>query len=605
MRQTRLSILAFLATSALTVPAAAQEASVTAFPVRQYQDENGVDLLAGIYTTPSPTVRIGDPGMGLTYVREVRGGTFRDTAMWNVVISGSTYTVAMGSRSKVFTCTAGICTPNEQNGSSLTYVPGSLTFTAADGTVATFLMGQVDFGNARGNVVTSVVYPSGRSLTFHYKTGGYPDTHGSDRLGRRLQAVTTNAGYHMHFRYASDIVTNLSTAMTWSRIINVKGLNSAVDSCLPTANSCPETGRPEMNIASTSSTVWDYTDAESRLTKYTLSGNLVTAVRLPGSLSNNVAVSYTSGKVTSVTNRGVTTGYAYADASGVRTVTVTRPGGSTRVLTFDIARSLLLTDTNEVGKTRGYQYDSNNRVTRLTQPEGNYTQLTYDGRGNVTEVRAVAKSGSGVADVVETASFDSSCANIKTCNRPNSATDARGNTTDFTYDSAHGGLLTATAPAAMGGANRPQTRVSYSRLGANGASSASGIYVQTGNSTCQTGTSPSCVGTSDEVKGVITYGYGLQPLSISSGAGDNSLTVTNAMTYDVVGNLLTVDGPLSGTADTTRRRWNLNREQVGMVGPDPDGGGSRKHLATKTTYASTGLVSKVEFGTVNSQSDPD
>jgi len=76
------------------------------------------------------------------------------------------------------------------------------------------------------------------------------------------------------------------------------------------------------------------------------------------------------------------------------------------------------------------------------------------------------------------------------------------------------------------------------------------------------------------------------------------------MTYDALGNLLTVDGPLSGTDDTTRYRYNGARQVVGVVGPDPDGGGSLHHRAVRATYTD-GLPTKVEQGNVNSQSDGD
>ena len=42
------------------------------------------------------------------------------------------------------------------------------------------------------------------------------------------------------------------------------------------------------------------------------------------------------------------------------------------------------------------------------------------------------------------------------------------------------------------------------------------------------------------------------PASTSSGNGAGTLTATNAMTYDSAGNLITVDGPLAGTAERFR-----------------------------------------------------
>jgi hypothetical protein len=112
----------------------------------------------------------------------------------------------------------------------------------------------------------------------------------------------------------------------------------------------------------------------------------------------------------------------------------------------------------------------------------------------------------------------------------------------------------------------------------NGAGSivASGeaVYKLTDISQCQTGSS--CSGTSDEVKATIDYGpqttgtgNNLLPVSTTTKAGDNSLSATTAITYDDIGNMLTVDGPLSGTADTTRYRYDAGRRLIGAAGPDP------------------------------------
>ena len=76
------------------------------------------------------------------------------------------------------------------------------------------------------------------------------------------------------------------------------------------------------------------------------------------------------------------------------------------------------------------------------------------------------------------------------------------------------------------------------------------------------------------------------------------------MTYDGLGNLLTVDGPLSGTVDTARMRYDAGRRVVGTVSPDPDGSGALKHRAVRNTYTN-GLLTEAEQGNVNSQSDSD
>ncbi len=84
------------------------------------------------------------------------------------------------------------------------------------------------------------------------------------------------------------------------------------------------------------------------------------------------------------------------------------------------------------------------------------------------------------------------------------------------------------------------------------------------------------------------------PVSVASGSGSGSLTTTSAFTWDTVGNRLTIDGPLSGTADTTRTRYDLDREVIGVVGPDPDGAGSLKNRAVRLTYNADAQVTKTE-----------
>ncbi|HYI40563.1 MAG TPA: RHS repeat-associated core domain-containing protein [Allosphingosinicella sp.] len=580
-------------------PAVAQEASVIAFPVRQFADENGVDLLSGVFTAYTPGVAIGSPNTGLAYVRAIRAGAYRDTMMGTIDISGSSYTVDMGGRSETFTLSGGTYIPAEQNGSTLSGSGSTYFYRRADGTTATFNALTRNFGNAKGIIVTSLVYPSGRSLTFHY-TEAIIETL-VRKTGRRLQSVTTNAGYHLKFSYASDVAT-APLGGDWTKLANVKGLNAAIDACDVLAFSCPQTGRPQLSVPTVTTGMLNYVDSEGRTTGYTVAGGLVTAIRFPGSASDDAAVAYTAGRVSSVTSRGITTTYAYADLSGVRTVTVTRPGTPPRIVTFDIAKSVMLSDQNEVGQATAYEYDSSNRPSKIVLPDDNYIALAYDARGNVTETRVVAKPGTGLADIVDTAEYDASCTVAVKCNKPNKTIDARGNATLLTYDPTHGGLLTVTAPAV--GGTSPQTRITYDRLDSTGAASASGIFVPTATSACQT--TGACAGGADEVKTSIAYGQGLLPSSVSTGSGDGALTASSAMTYDPAGNLLTLDGPLSGPADTVRYRYNANRELIATVSADPDGAGPLEPRATRTAIDPvTGLATKTERGTVDSQSDSD
>ncbi|MDH4742519.1 hypothetical protein OMP43_00650 [Sphingomonas sp. CBMAI 2297] len=322
---------------------------------------------------------------------------------------------------------------------------------------------------------------------------------------------------------------------------------------------------------------------------------------------------YNAGRVASITTADGTTTYSSSDAGNVRTVTVTDPLSHATTHTFDIALQRMTGKTDALSHTTSWQYDSSGRITRVTQPEGNYLQLTYDARGNVTEKRMVAKSGSGVADIVTSASYPATCVDV-TCNEPTTTTDERGNVTDYTYDTTHGGVLTVTAPAPTTGATRPQTRYTYTSLqayfnkGSGIVASGEPVYRLTSVSQCQTGAT--CTGTADEVKTIIDYGPqvagpgdNLLPVSVTTKAGDSSLSATTTTGYDNVGNAITVDGPLSGTVDTTRYRFDAARQLVGVTSPDPDGAGARKPRAVRNTYDDKGRVTLVETGTVTDQSD--
>jgi YD repeat-containing protein len=210
-------------------------------------------------------------------------------------------------------------------------------------------------------------------------------------------------------------------------------------------------------------TFYDVTDQMGRVTKYRTGGGTF-GITLPGSTSEDMTFTYLSGRVSAIATPAGVTQYASSDAGGVRTVTVTDPLSHATTYTFDIASQRMTSVMDANNHTTSAQYDSNGRLTRVTKPEGNYIQVTYDARGNVTESRMVAKAGSSLSDIVTTAGYDTTCTNPKTCNQPNWTRDAKLNQTDYTYDATHGGVLTITSPAPSVGVVRPQTRYSYTSL---------------------------------------------------------------------------------------------------------------------------------------------
>ncbi len=285
------------------------------------------------------------------------------------------------------------------------------------------------------------------------------------------------------------------------------------------------------------------------------------------------------GRVASVSDDFGT--WQYSWDYGGNYLDVTDPVGNLTQFYSDQQCAVPLRRTNGAGRVTNYTYATGCRLETVTFPEGNVARYTYDTRGNVTETRMVSKTPGTPPDIVTSALYPGTCTNLKTCNLPTWTRDAKGNQTDYTYDPAHGGLLTVTLPPAVAGGVRPQTRYSYGTYQAYYKNSAGSIvasgqnqYLLTGVSVCQT--TASCVGAADEARTSIAYGpqvagtaNNLLPVSTTSGSGDGALSATSTFTYDTVGNRLTVDGPLSGAAGRLARDMMRPEGWSALLGRTP------------------------------------
>jgi YD repeat-containing protein len=359
------------------------------------------------------------------------------------------------------------------------------------------------------------------------------------------------------------------------------------NSAVPCDSSCPSIAYP------TPPATYTFSDALSR--QWTVTGS---SIKRPGEASPSTVATFTGGVVSSVVRDGVTTTYSRSVAGNVSTMVVTDPLGHSKTITGDIALHRIKSVQDELGHTTSYLYDTFGRLTRITLPEGNYVEYSYDGRGNILTTTVTPKSGSGLLPISASATYPSTCTNQKTCNQPTSTTDPKGNVTDYTYNGTHGGVVTATRPPPALGLTRPETRYSYTSI-----ASASGdpVYQLTGVSACQTGSG--CTGLADETKATIAYNPNLLPVSITRANGTGTLSVTDSSTYDPAGNMVTQDGPLS-TADITRYRYDADRELTGVMHPDPDGTGPLNIRAVQLTYRPDGQVSKQELGTITGTTSP-
>ncbi len=588
----------------------------------QAVDSNGVNLVTGAFHfSRGADVSIGPSGpQGLAYGTLTTGkhidnwiGTLNTVpGGWGVII-GALSDVMLSSNSKLGT------------GATLLFGTGTYTYRTKGGVEFLFdaSIKSSYYWPAAHARLTEIKYPGGELVKLHYKTLTYNGLPIS-----RVQSVTNNSGYQLKIEYASNDDSNNfqqgGTVDNWQKIVTVTAINNTVDYCDPLADACAgltvswpfatygiNGSAPSPNRAMTDALgyTWTYVfDAQNR----------ISGIWTPGATANTVTVTYqpVTGLVSSVTGAAGAVTYGYGDSSTTRTTTSTSAAGAT-VAIVDLNTMRAMSIRDPLNRTTTYQYDVSGRPFRVFAPEGNYTQYTYDVRDNATETRIVSKTPGVPADIVSTASYDTSCTNPVTCNKPNYIVDPKGNRTDFTYDTIHGGMLTATLPAPVAGGIRPQVRSTYSPLHAwyknasgSTAQAATPIYLLTATSTCAT--SASCAGTADESRTTITYGApgaanNLLPNSTSSGSGDFVLVSISQVSYDAIGNALTVDGPLAGSSDMARIRYDSGRRAVGAVGADPDGGGPRKHAASRTTYAinASGSVVTSETGTVNSQSDAD
>lgn len=642
-RARRAFLCATILAAAASSPALAQLAPPA--PVRQTVDKNGVDLFRGTMNVDAPALTIGRQDNGLSYYKLSRGGNvISDNVIATLSQSGSIMTVRLGGVSDTFTVggtsSAPTFTSTEGKGATLTLSSNIYTYRRRDGTVVLFdknLFRETSTYSNAGRA-TQITDPSGARLTFAYEFISYcarpmtgadgEDYCAGETKEYRIANVRNSYGYRLNLGYGYDFTSDPNNPYTqpdfaaYAKVTAVSAENLAVAS--PTVRSQTFTDGSD-----TSGAFLDIKDPMDRVTRLRYNANGVTGIGLPGSTAEDVTITYASGRVSAVTTQAGTTTYSSTDASGVRTVSVDGPlagPADTTIYKFSIAKERLTELTDATSRTTRAEYDASGRATRVTQPESNYVEYKYDARGNIIEQRQVGKNGPGADDIVTMANYDLTCSNAVTCNQPNWTKDAKGNQTDYTYDPVHGGVLTVTSPAPASGGTRPQIRYSYTSRRAyfkdtSGSIVASGepVFKLTGTSSCQTGdedsatAAASCIGTADEVKATVSYGpqttgvgNNLLPVSASRGNGAGTLTATSAVTYDDVGNLLTVDGPLAGTADTTRNWYNANREQVGVVGPDPDGTGAPlKNRAQRITIDERGLSTKVEIGTTAGQTAAD
>jgi RHS repeat-associated protein len=582
------------AASLLAIAAGAAHGQVLTQPAPVYQhiDGNSVDLSTGALAFSRTDLSIGSGPGALTHTLSFYGtGWSSNYSAQALTGFYPTVYVTVGTATMAFVTSDGVNYADSQGlGNLLTYnsTIGMYTLKSRTGHTAYF--------TGSGYPLVGDLGPAGESLSYSYNSlqqGG--NTYSI------LSSVSSNAGYEIIFS------GNPSTYPAALLPTHVYGFNSVL--CPPPGTGCTASATASYTLSGAGNLA-TATDSAGRVTHYTYDGsNRITQIQTPAGVVATITYVGTGTQVASISNGAGTWTYSYSTVGSTMTTTVKDPNGNQRVVTVNTTNKLIASDQDALGHATSYQYDTYNRVTKITYPEGDNVNYTYDHiggptRGDVVQTTYLPKSGSG--SITTWANFDDACTYPVKCNQPNSTIDVNGSSatdtahkTDYTYDTTYGSLLTVTSPPATTGAVRPQTRYGYTVT--------SSVNLLTTVSTCQTQTT--CAGTSDEVKTTISYptagsSNGLLPTSetVASGA-TGGVSATTSQTYDGIGNVLTVTGPL-GSSQTTRYRYDGARQLVGVVAASPSEGGLA-NLAERITYNGDGNVTNDEKGTAASQSDAD
>jgi RHS repeat-associated protein len=607
-------------------------------PIRPSVDTNGVELVSGRMQHSRTDVVIGQPGAGgLTYggpymlgqpdrqflgtVSTVQYGTVR-----------TVYTVAVEDYAETFEKLNGSSTITslEGKGSSLEETSTTFTYRSEDGIVAVFSKSLTYVRHAAAAHITSLTLPEGEIRTFHYVTAPYcVNTGCTSTVNRtRLQSVTNSRGYQIKLLYqlnASQIPVNQEPY--FFLLVGAIGVNMAVDYCAPAASAC--TGLTQTwpsvtyNHGALLLTVLDVNGTMSH--EYTnqapIGGSPSLSVRLRGDSSPSLVYTFDPQAsyllVRSVNRNGRIWSYTYGSTSAELTTVVTDPESRQSTYVFDATTRAIKSYTNTAGEVTTYINDAKGRPTTVTLPSLETITYLYDTRGNITERRHTSYP-TGLPDLVWTAGFDENCpaASAKKCNKPNWTRDPAGNETTYTYSTTHGQMLTRTRPAPVSGGIQPVTTYTYTAYqsfykNSSGTivGSGSDVYYMTRIAECRT-TSGCSVGSSDNI--ITDIGYGSAgvannrlPVQTTFRNGPGSLLATTTTTYDNVGNVTAVDGPLDGTVDRVVTQYDSLRRVIGNVGPDPDNVGSRLNIGIRTTYNLRGLPETVEAGNLPGQADSD
>ncbi|MDZ4153961.1 DUF6531 domain-containing protein, partial [Methylicorpusculum sp.] len=233
------------------------------------------------------------------------------------------------------------------------------------------------------------------------------------------------------------------------------------------------------------------------------------------------------------------------------------PLGGSKVSYYD-SFGKVLKSINPLGKVVTNTYDGQERLTKSVLPEGNFVTYTYDDATcggttkrcthNVKTETRVAKSGSGLANLLTSYTYESAFNNLA------SVTDPKGLVTSYTY-TAQGLPFTVTRPVDAAGV-APVTTYAYTSYTPAGYTA---FYLPTAVTEKTTAT--------NSVTNTTAYNTTNKyvPQTVIADAGTGKLNLTSTYTYDAVGNLTQVNGPRTDVTDTVATAYDNQRRPTQLT----------------------------------------
>jgi len=587
----------------VSVPLRAQDVPTSIAPLTVEMDPNGVNLATGKTVMELPVLSV--PAAPRLTFRQIQDaapkidGRLQDWQPGMTRIENFTAHLADGS-TDAFQCIDYDCSPQVtgasviSSGSILRTSSGNRTYIQSQtGTKYNFSVRHIAASGTQASSLfyaSTVTFSDGEVLTYSYGTA----TLSGDPYNRtfyRPSQISSSVGYHIAITYQGNDFNGDPSA--WQRVAQA---------------TLYKTSAPTVALARLTYGATSITDLAGRVYQCTgctlLMGANMEArsgtFRLPGETADTKVVTQSSaGQVVgAVSNDGRQTSYSYANLAFdaniggyvYSSITATGPDGQSTIYAIGqqgigkARRNTVTSITDPLGRKTQVRMDGT-RIVRVTASEGNYVQNGYDDFANVISQTRVAKAGSGLTNQVDTANFTTlNCTDVS-CWRANWIRDAKGNQTDFAYNSS-GQVTEITEPADASGVRR-KTIIEYT----------SGIRRKSVVRVC--GVDTTC-GTSQELRTEYEYwGNTSLPSVVRQIDGVAGQTLQTNYTYDDAGRLLSEDRPLAGNTDASYNQYDVIGRKIMEIGP-ADVAGNRQ--AARYTYRdSDDKVTKVEQGYVTSQ----